>query len=110
MCARAFRKNACDNAPSRWRVTYVFAILPRCRGRACHSHRRAWHTSDVDGRVYPTMTSLDEEAYSKLWAGTGAGPGAGAAAGAASGACSGTLATCWFGPGATVLERGARRA
>jgi hypothetical protein len=26
MCARAFRKNACDNAPSRWRVTYVFAI------------------------------------------------------------------------------------
>ena len=110
MCARAFRKNACDNAPSRWRVTYVFAIC--CAGVAVRvtAIDALAPTSDVDGRVYPTMTSLDEEAYSKLWAGTGAGPGAGAAAGAASGACSGTLATCWFGPGATVLERGVRRA
>jgi hypothetical protein len=27
MRAHAFRKNACDNTPSRWRVTKVFAIF-----------------------------------------------------------------------------------
>jgi hypothetical protein len=80
---------------------HVFGIAPD----------KTWMAGTSPAMTRPGLAGHDEVGdYSKLWAGTGAGPGAGAAAGAASGACSGTLATCWFGPGATVLERGVRRA
>ena len=86
MCARAFRKNACDNAPSRWRVTYVFAIC--CAGVAVRvtAIDALAPTSDVDGRDLAFGRPGHDEvgSYSKLWAGTAAGPGA--AAGAAGGA------------------------
>jgi hypothetical protein len=82
MCARAFRKNACDNAPSRWRVTYVFAICRAVVAELVTAIDALAPTSDVDGRDKPGHDEVGS--YSKLWAGTGAGPGA--AAGAAGGA------------------------
>jgi hypothetical protein len=86
MCARAFRKNACDNAPSRWRVTYVFAICRAVVAELVTAIDALAHTSDVDGRDSAFGRRGHDEVgnYSKLWAGTGAGPGA--AAGAAGGA------------------------
>jgi hypothetical protein len=93
MRARAFRKNACDNTPSRWRVTNVFAIF-------CALVLSPRGERDASRRL---------KLYSKPCTGTLAGAGGGAG----SSVC--TLATCEPAAalpvaGATVPERGARRA